>query len=768
MAACWLGWIGLVASPGTASGNPKDTLYEQFYTAVSELEPDATRSAVVDTLDLYRDRGRIHLGPGTLTLCAPIAGRTLAAVYRGAGRLQCMPPTQVERDQLVRFLESETLDTRFESLLLVFADTTLRELGRSLEFAPAAEPDRDVRSFLERALGFLIEEDETHLDPSLMQILLNGNSNEYFYAHADVPKDPDIFFVVDPFQAEEVRVQRETGPRFSKFAETLSQFHWQSDFDEGLTNDFERHLMLATDNYVIRAAITEGFGFGARARFRVRALKGLQTWIPLWLSPSLDVRGVQWGDGESTDFFKGEDSNYLWVSASPPLQAGDERTLTVEYGGDVLVRSDDWTYLESSVSWYPRSFDRERSTFDLTFDAPKDVTLVSVGRKVFQEEMERNRVRSHWVLETPSRNASFNVGFYDDHKIEDDRIPPVTILMNRHGHQAIKEELMQEGIASGRNMKRQVGADVANALAFFQHIYGPCPAEELYVTDVPTLHGEAFPGLINLSWVTFQNTDTAGYDEIFRAHEVAHQWWGFGVDFHSYHDQWLSEGFAEYSGIWYMQEILQDNEKFFERLREWRDEIFDNRKFLFGSGLEAGPISLGVRTSSTETENDYDLVVYKKGAWVLHMLRNLMLDLNTMDETTFLETLRDFYSTYRGKTASTDDFRRVVEEHVGMDMRWFFDQWVHGTALPRFEYSWSSQPTEDGRHLVRMEVEQADVPEDFRSYVPIRINFSGGQYARMRVHLIGSHSEFDLPPLPKEPEEIVFNDMESVLCRVSD
>ena len=82
-------------------------------------------------------------------------------------------------------------------------------------------------------------------------------------------------------------------------------------------------------------------------------------------------------------------------------------------------------------------------------------------------------------------------------------------------------------------------------------------------------------------------------------------------------------------------------------------------------------------------------MVYKKGAWVVHMLRILMLDLKTMNEDRFTETMQDFYRSYQGQRASTDDFRRVVERHAGTDMGWFFDQWVYGTA--------HSRPTESPR-----------------------------------------------------------------------
>jgi len=65
----------------------------------------------------------------------------------------------------------------------------------------------------------------------------------------------------------------------------------------------------------------------------------------------------------------------------------------------------------------------------------------------------------------------------------------------------------------------------------------------------------------------------------------------------------LSEGFAEYSGLWYLQAAKNDNELFFDILNEWKSDILNVRDYIFGSGQEAGPIWLGYRTSSSNTPN---------------------------------------------------------------------------------------------------------------------------------------------------------------------
>ena len=126
-----------------------------------------------------------------------------------------------------------------------------------------------------------------------------------------------------------------------------------------------------------------------------------------------------------------------------------------------------------------------------------------------------------------------------------------------------------------------------------------------------------------------------------------------------------------------------------------------------------GPISLGHRVQSSHDADvdDYSTVVYKKGAWVVHMLRILMLDLKTMNEDRFTETMQDFYRTYEGGRASTADFRRVVERHTGADMGWFFDSGSTARRSPPTRWPPAPSPWSDGQFRVRLQVQQEDVPE---------------------------------------------------------
>jgi aminopeptidase N len=164
--------------------------------------------------------------------------------------------------------------------------------------------------------------------------------------------------------------------------------------------------------------------------------------------------------------------------------------------------------------------------------------------------------------------------------------------------------------------------------------------------------------------------------------------------------------------------------------------------------------------------DDYTTIVYKKGAWVLHMLRIMMLDLKRMNEDRFTETMQDFYRSYEGKRASTEDFRRVVERHVGQDMGWFFDQWVFGTDLPTNRVAYRTEPMPDGQYRVRLQVTQEGVPESFMAYVPVTLDLGKDRKAHVRVKVTGARSELELPPMPAAPKSVKFNDLEGVLAQV--
>jgi aminopeptidase N len=143
-----------------------------------------------------------------------------------------------------------------------------------------------------------------------------------------------------------------------------------------------------------------------------------------------------------------------------------------------------------------------------------------------------------------------------------------------------------------------------------------------------------------------------------------------------------------------------------------------------------------------------------------------MLDLKTMNEDRFSEMMRDFYRSYQGKRASTEDFRAVAERHTGADLGWFFDQWVYGTEIPEYRVTYSTEQADGGQYRVKLQVLQENVSPSFLAYVPVTLDLGQDRIARLRVKVQGPKSEIELPLLPGNPKSLRFNDLEGVLAEV--
>jgi aminopeptidase N len=477
----------------------------------------------------------------------------------------------------------------------------------------------------------------------------------------------------------------------------------------------------------------------------IKALNNNIEWIPVDLSKNLKIKTCNQINGDKLEFYHSDYSSSQWIRLSRKLMKNDSVAINVTYSGTYIKRMYDFIFLESSIGWYPKYGYRNISYFDLTFDVPDNYKLVSIGDNIETKE-ENDRLLSKWVTKDKIRNASFNLGPYDIEKYKSNDATPVDLLY-------ITPDKYEN-----------VGNDLMLSIEFFTKLFGPLPISKLYATELPASHGEAFPGLLHLSTSAFERGSDEGFWELFVSHEVSHQWWGITVDFESYRDQWLSEGFASYSSLMYLQTIMMNNDKFMRTLIEYRTSLLQTRKTFISDGIEPGPISLGYRTNSNATKGDYSLIIYKKGAWVFHMLRNIFLNINTMNEDVFISFLREIYTDFKLKRISTKLFREKVEKFAGLDFGWFFDQWVDNNYIPKYTIATKTEKTPEGNYKIKCRVKQENVPPSFKMIVPIKLTFDDDKEVRIRTLITGAVCEFELPLMKDQPKVITFNDLESVLC----
>jgi len=159
-------------------------------------------------------------------------------------------------------------------------------------------------------------------------------------------------------------------------------------------------------------------------------------------------------------------------------------------------------YVKTSYSWFPR-YGEQTADVDLTFHTPRRYHLASIGRLV-DSHIDGTTVTSHWVTVRPADQVCFSIGEVDEFKINDPRIPPVTVHTNGEAHRqldkfflALRDQLGASNafvsrFLSERSPEQDVGADVANSLAFFTRIYGPPLFDRYYVAEIPFDYGQAF------------------------------------------------------------------------------------------------------------------------------------------------------------------------------------------------------------------------------------------------------------------------------------
>ena len=153
-------------------------------------------------------------------------------------------------------------------------------------------------------------------------------------------------------------------------------------------------------------------------------------------------------------------------------------------------------------------------------------------------------------------------------------------------------------------------------------------------------------------------------------------------------DIWLNEGFATYS------EVL-----FFERFAGLAPGELLSRSY--DDGVVDGALGGTVTAENLDAPFDDNGAIYRKGGWVLHMLRHVLGDQK------FFDALKQYRTRYAFSNASTGDFQQVCEGFYGASLEWFFKQWIYAPGRPVYKVSSDISPADaTGDHTVTIVVKQ--------------------------------------------------------------
>jgi hypothetical protein len=393
------------------------------------------------------------------------------------------------------------------------------------------------------------------------------------------------------------------------------------------------------------------------------------------------------------------------ASQPPPptpsnLDQLQDRSLDVVPEGSAFVRPEP-TYLYSNRSlWYPQSPVTDYATGTLRISVPADLTCIASGEPaadspkfVAGDTPLDSRKIFTFVASRPVRYFSFVVSkfvptdhltmaFDDSSEARQASLARNAPAMGGDVYGTIDVAVFTNPRQTGR--AHDLAERTADIAQFYQSLVGDSPYRTFAVALVESLQpGGHSPGyfavidqpLPNVP-VTWRDDPAAfsRFPDFFIAHELAHQWWGQAVGWRNYHEQWLSEGLAQYFAALYAQHERGDD-TFASVLRQMRKWSIDESA--------EGPVYFGYRVGHIRADSRaFRAIVYDKGAIVLHMLRRLVGD------DAFFQGIRRFYAESRFDKASTDDLRRAMEVESGQKLDRFFDRWIYGSSLPHLKFVW--------------------------------------------------------------------------------
>ncbi len=422
--------------------------------------------------------------------------------------------------------------------------------------------------------------------------------------------------------------------------------------------------------------------------------------IDLDLDDALTVTSI---GGMAGSFVQAND--FLSLILNHTLNTGDTFSVLIEYHGQPMAGDSKGFFFQyhnsmpivSTMSepyyahtWFPckdRVKDKADSA-DITITVPDGLIAVSNGNLVRTTDHNDDTKTFYWQERYPIAVylisiAVSNYTYWNE------------TYTSRDGSRSLPLEywIYPEAVENARPYL----ANTAEMLTYFSEIWGEYP-----------FIGEKY-GQAQFSWSGGMEHQTAtslgSFSELLICHELAHSWWGDDITCASWRHIWLNEGFARYAeALWYEHLYGQDG------INGFMTAI--NRPNRWSSG------SVYIQ-DTTNTSNLFNLIVYDKGAWILHMLRGILGDEQ------FFETLAAYRQKFSGAVATTEDFQRVCEEVTGQRLDWFFSEWIYGYGLPNYEVTWQVKRYSLDAWNLTVKINQIQTsPTTFR--MPLELRFSKG------------------------------------------
>ena len=432
------------------------------------------------------------------------------------------------------------------------------------------------------------------------------------------------------------------------------------------------------------------------------------------------------------------EQNELWIKMNKILKKNERIKLIIFYEGipfeglqigqnkygDRTFFSDNWP--NKGRHWLATvDHPYDKATCEFIVTAPNHYQVISNGLKIEETNLERNQKKTHWKQSIPIATWLYVLGVAEF----------AVQYVDEFDGKSIQTWVFKQDRDAGFY---DFAEPTKKALEFYSDNVGPYSYEKLANIQSNSVSG----GMEAASAILYSANSVKG-DRNIRwrnvvIHEIAHQWFGNSVTEYDWDDVWLSEGFATYFTLLFIEHQYGYDE-FMRGLKLSKDKVDSFHK--------KNPNYTIIHDNLKNMNDVTSSQTYQKGSWVLHMLRGILGD------EFFWQGIKNYYSKFKDLNATTEQFRIVMEEVSDVDLSVFFKQWLYRPGSLKLNGNWKFN---NQKKEINLTIEQIQNGVDLIEMpIEIGVYFDKSRIIK-KIHLKEKKSIFNIK-LDKKPNKIILD-----------